>query len=291
MTETQQEAWSAEKLGTWTSEQTHEITADATIAYAKATNSENAAQLAGEVAPPVYAIVPVFPQIGEAMAGLVPPSVLMRVVHGEQDMRIHQPIVPGMTLKTRAAPVGMTTAPNGVVVHIAVETKTDAGEPVNDQSMVAFFRGADGAPTEGEMAPSHRVGADERSAEPVATVTQVFDEDQTFRYADASGDHMPIHKDDAFAKQVGLPGIIIHGLCTMAFNANAVVAECCDGDTARLKRLAVRFSRPNLPGQTLTTRIWEVLDPPAGRRAFAFESENSGGDVSIKDGLAEVQAS
>ncbi len=289
MTQAQQE-WRADRLGAWTDIKEHEITADATIAYAQATNSPIVPQLDGEVAPPVYAIVPPFGQLGEAMAGMVPTEVLMSVVHGEQDMRFHQPIVPGMTLRTRASVAGVRPARSGVTVHILVETTTADGAPVNGQSMVAFFRGAEGALDVGEQAPPHRIGVDERSEDPVATVTQAFDADQTFRYADVSGDHMPIHKDEEFAKKVGLPGIIIHGLCTMAFNSNAIVAGCCGGDTARLKRLAVRFSRPALPGQTLTTRIWQVLDPPAGRLAYSFEAANDAGDIVVKDGLAEVEA-
>ena len=58
---------------------------------------------------------------------------------------------------------------------------------------------------------------------------QQVDTDQTFRYAEASGDPMPIHLDDEFAKSVGLPGIIIHGLCTMAFNSWAAIEPVCPG--------------------------------------------------------------
>ena len=71
---------------------------------------------------------------------------------------------------------------------------------------------------------------------------------------------MPIHLDEEIAKSVGFPGIIIHGLCTMAFNSIAIVGQLCDGETERLKRLAVRFSRPALPGQDDRDRH------PLGRR-------------------------
>ncbi len=101
---------------------------------------------------------------------------------------------------------------------------------------------------------------------------------------------MPIHTDVEFAKSVGLPGIIIHGLCTMAMNSVAVVQECCDGDPERLKRLAVRFSKPGLPGEDISTTIWSVnggASDTQGREAFCFETE-MGGDLIIKDGLAEV---
>src|SRR5437588_9706879 len=61
----------------------------------------------------------------------------------------------------------------------------------------------------------------------------------TYRYAGASGDFNPIHIDEEFAKQVGLPGRILHGLWTMAQVARA--AEEAAGGSRRLRRLAVQF--------------------------------------------------
>ena len=111
--------------------------------------------------------------------------------------------------------------------------------------------------------------------------------DQTYRYAEASGDNMPIHLDAEIAKSVGLPGIIIHGLCTMAFTSWAAIQEVCGGDPSRLKRLAVRFSRPVLPGQAITTTFWAAGEAD-GNQVFGFETRNGDGEVVIKDGLAEV---
>jgi acyl dehydratase len=280
-------AWNTDALGSWTEPSTFEVEAERTIAYAKATNDGNERHLSGELAPPVFAIVPPFPQLGEPTSKVVPPEMLMRVVHGEQDMTFHQPIVPGMELVTRVAPVGVHKAPSGVTLHTRTETKTADGEPVNEQWMIAFFRGADDELDEGESAPSHRVSPDERSAEPIAVVSQHFDADQTYRYAPASGDPMPIHTDEDFAKSVGLPGIIIHGLCTMAMNSVAVVEACCGDDPERLKRLAVRFSKPGLPDHDISTSIYSVDGASNGRATFAFETEMDG-DLIIKDGLAEV---
>jgi acyl dehydratase len=61
----------------------------------------------------------------------------------------------------------------------------------------------------------------------------------TFRYAGASGDFNPIHIDEQFAKQVGLPGRILHGLWTMAQVARAHTEAA--GGPATLKRLSVQF--------------------------------------------------
>ena len=61
----------------------------------------------------------------------------------------------------------------------------------------------------------------------------------TYRYAGASGDYNPIHLDDEFARSVGLPGRILHGLWTMAQVARAQTEPA--GDTLALASLEVQF--------------------------------------------------
>ncbi|MDQ4069829.1 MAG: hypothetical protein M3203_10240 [Actinomycetota bacterium] len=112
------------------------------------------------------------------------------------------------------------------------------------------------------------------------------DPDQALRYAEASGDRNRIHLDDAAARAVGLPGVILHGMCTMALCGRAVVDELAGGDPSRLRRLAVRFYRPVFPGNDLVT-TWYDAGTDDGVRIFAFEA-SSGGKVVIRDGRAEV---
>jgi acyl dehydratase len=73
----------------------------------------------------------------------------------------------------------------------------------------------------------------------------------------------------------------------MAFTSWAAVQAVCAGDPTRLRRLAVRFSRPVLPGQQITTTFWAAGEAD-GDQVFGFETRNGDGDVVIKDGLAEV---
>ena len=128
----------------------------------------------------------------------------------------------------------------------------------------------------------------ERGA-PLFSVAQTIDRDQTFRYAEASGDPNPIHVDENIAKMAGLPGIIVHGLCTMAFTSKVAIDRLCAGDPTRLKRLRVRFSRPVLPGQTITTKVWaDNKSDRDGRKVFAYETFNPDGQPVIKGGIAEV---
>lgn len=276
-----------DKLGTWSDEVEFKVEAERLQAYAEATNDPIEAHRKGDVAPPVFAVVPVWESLGASISRVVSDDILPMVVHGEQDIFFHRPITPGMVLRSTAAPVGVQVKPAGTTVTARVECRDDEGALVNEQYMTAFFRGFSEGEGAGEAPPDHRFPEERRGDEPFAEVVQQIDEDQTFRYADASGDRMPIHLDEDFAKNVGLPGIIIHGLCTMAFTSHALLESAAGGDTARLKRLAVRFSKPVLPGQAITTRIWEHGEQ-AGTNRYVYETSNPDGDVVIKDGLAEV---
>lgn len=273
-------------LGEWSAESEFKVEAARAIAYAAATNDMNPRHTSGELAPPVFAVIPIWEPMLSAAARVTSPDVLMRVVHGEQDMRLHRPLVPGDVLRSRAAPVGVQVRGSGTTVLLKSETRDEAARLVNEQLVTLFFRGVSEGDSGGESPPEHKLTAEVKAAGPVAEATYAMDEDQTYRYADASGDRMPIHLDDGVARSVGLPGIIIHGLCTMAFTGRAVIEEVAGGDPTRLRRLAVRFSRPVLPGQTITTRIFNAGggDP----RRYGFETVNSEGQAVVKDGLAEV---
>jgi acyl dehydratase len=78
------------------------------------------------------------------------------------------------------------------------------------------------------------------------------------RYADASGDHNPIHVDPAAAAAAGLPGVVVHGMCTMAVAWAAVDRAVAYPGPGRLARAATRFSRPVLPGEDLTLEVFRT---------------------------------
>jgi acyl dehydratase len=82
----------------------------------------------------------------------------------------------------------------------------------------------------------------------------------TVRYAGASGDYNPIHIDEEFAKAVGLPGKILHGLYTMAQVARAQTEAT--GGPDRLRRLSVQFRGMGLPEQEIvvTSTVREERD-------------------------------
>jgi acyl dehydratase len=267
-------------IGQWSDEITFPVEVERSVAYALATNDPIPHHLDGTLTPPVFAVVPALSDLAETTMFAVPDELMLRILHGEQDFRFHRAIVPGETLKVRSKVVGIHGKSSGVVVTTIAETRDEKDQLVNEQYFAGFFRGGDWPHEAGTHAFDESLR--ERSADYV--VEQKFDADQTFRYAEPAGDPMPIHLDEEIAKSMGLPGIILHGLCTMAFTSHALLSHVAPNDPGRLKRLAVRFAAPGRPGQVMTTSIWD-----AGAGRYAFESINDAGQVLIKDGLAEIE--
>ncbi|MFI6997474.1 MaoC/PaaZ C-terminal domain-containing protein [Nocardia sp. NPDC050175] len=278
-----------DRLGNWGARDTFEVDRERTIAYAAATNDPLEHHRTGVYAPPVFAVVPITVMMADAAMSVVPDDLMLRILHGEHDFRFHRPIEPGETLAVRARPIGIEGKSSGVVVTSHIETySVDTGDLVNEQYFVGFFRGGQFDGVRGEPSPAHSFDENLRAREPDFLAPQTFDADQTFRYAKPAGDPMPIHLVDEFAKAMGLPGIIIHGLCTIAFISHALITRISPDDPTRLKRLAVRLSSPAFPAQTITTAAW-ATGRQDGRDRYAFETWSDSDQFVIQDGLAEFE--
>jgi 3-hydroxybutyryl-CoA dehydratase len=107
----------------------------------------------------------------------------------------------------------------------------------------------------------------------------------TARYAGASGDFNPIHIDEEFARAVGLPGRILHGLWTMAQVARAQTDAA--GGPEHLKRLSVQFRGMGVPEQevVVTGSVREVAD---GRVVVDTVAEQAGTQI-IRNAEAELE--
>ena len=106
------------------------------------------------------------------------------------------------------------------------------------------------------------------------------------RYAGASGDFNPIHIDPEFAKAVGLPGNILHGLYTMAQVARAAT-EAGGGDPRSLKRLTVQFRGMGRPEQEIKV-TGSVKSAGDGRVVVDVVAEQDGNQI-IRNAEAEVE--
>jgi len=114
------------------------------------------------------------------------------------------------------------------------------------------------------------------------------------RYAGAAGDFNPIHWSDRFAESVGLPGVIAHGMLTMAHAARLVTQWT--GDPSAVRRYSVRFTRPVVVPDDdegvlveLTGKVKSVADEDGARVATVAITASSGGRTVLGRAVAEVR--
>jgi acyl dehydratase len=264
---------------------TTEVTREAIEKYARAYNDDNPAffvsnRPVGIVAPPLFGVVVTWPSLVNAVTDSELHADLLRLLHGEQEMEFFDPIRPGDKITSTAKIASIETKPTGEALTIELDACDEKRERKVRILFSAFIRG-------GGSRRAREKEAEGVERPTIVTVSQQIDADQTRRYAEASGDLNPIHVDENVARMAGLPGIIVHGLCTMAFTSKVIVDNFCGGDPTRLKRLGVRFARPVFPGQTITTKV-SSSGEKNGRRLLNFETYNPEGRAVIRDGIAEV---
>lgn len=260
---------------------TYEVTSEAIKKYAQATNEDNPVFNSDQAfIPPAFPIVPAGAGIANAFFDEELGVNLPLLVHGEEEHVFHLPIRSGDVLTVDSSLESVDQKETGETFTVYTSLTNQGGELACELRSLMFIRGT---------GSGSRSGASTEEPPEIAFQTiQKVDDDQTYRYAEASGDHNSIHVDPEFATKVaGLPGIICHGMCTMAFASKVVLDEAAGGDPSRLKRIKVRFSKPVFPGQTLTTRGW-LLSDSEGLKTYGFETLNPEGKTVIKNGIAEV---
>ncbi len=271
--------------------QDYGVTAEAILKYAKAYNEDNPVFLdveraGGIIAPPMFGVVMGWLPIMLAMTDTDLRVDVLQLLHGEQDMHFRLPVVPGDIITCIATIQHIEEKASGESLAVEVQSTNQRGEMVQTMLFSAFIRSKTKMKRRGK---SHQAFSPSPKEEPLLQISQSIDTNQTYRYAEASGDHNPIHVDENVAKMAGLPGIIVHGLCTMAFTSKVMIDHLCDHDPGRLHRLRVRFARPVFPGQEITTAVWKKADQ-AGIGVYTYETYNPDGKAVIKDGIAEIRA-
>lgn len=100
------------------------------------------------------------------------------------------------------------------------------------------------------MTPAAKVRFEDLAVgDEIPSLSRVVAREDVKRYADASGDQNPLHQNDDFARAVGFPGIIAHGMYTMGHLARCLTEWL--GDPGDLKRLKVQFRAPVFMDETI----------------------------------------
>ena len=175
-----------------------------------------------------------------------------RVVHGEQAVELHRALAPEGEASASSRIIAVYDKGEKGAILMVETVLADTAGPIATLKSSIFARadGGFGGSADGET-PPHKIP----ERRPDLSLDIPTRPDQALLYR-LSGDRNPLHADPSFAKMVGFPRPILHGLCTFGITCRAVMQAFTDFDPAPVKAHQARFSAPVFPGETVTVDLW-----------------------------------
>ncbi len=286
-----------------------EISGRQTSNYAAAVGDANARYFddtreGGLVAPPMLAAAITWPLSavlgpklaqagGSAEGAAIDPAIFKTQVHHTETLIFHRPVRPGDVLSVAGRVVAVLPHRAGARLVVRFDATDESGADVFTEYSGAMLRGVDcvgpGDGGGGAEIDSPKIPAppERMDAEPLWRAAIQIDALAPYRYDAGSDIHFPIHTSPAFARSVGLPGIIHHGTGTLALAARELVDREAGGDPARLKSLSCRFSGMVRPGEEIEVNLL-ARENVTGGQALFFEVTNADGGRAIDRGHALI---
>ncbi len=238
-----------------------------------------------------HAIVPASPMYAAALsrnpvsAMLKDPSLGIayeKILHYSQCFDWHRPLYPGDLLVCNATLTEIQQKDSGRLIVFETNSYNQNKEKIVSGKWVFL---------EKALIPN---SSNQKNKSSTETNSPIFEYKidipkwQTFAYAEASGDRNPIHLYDKAAKNVGLPGIIIHGLCTMSLCHKELVNKLCQGNPRLIKTLSVCFSKPIFPGNPIFLRGIDTNKSEEGE-TVSFVAQNQEGITVLKNSFCILE--
>jgi len=202
------------------------------------------------------------------------------VVDGERRITFHKPLPPKCETISDERMLAILDKGEGkgaVLVQERATREAKSGDKLFTIVSSIFARGDGGFGGSPEGGPAPHI-LPERAPDLVKECDTRAD--QALLYA-LSGDRNPLHRDPAFAKMVGFPRPILHGLCSYGTACRAVLSTLADYQPERIKQFDVRFSKPVFPGETLVVEMWK----DGGTISYRASVKDRPGTVVLNNGL------
>ena len=208
----------------------------------------------------------------------------VKIVHGEQALRLHRPIPAAGTVlgRTRVKAVVDKGRDKGALVILERSVIDKAsGTLLATLDHTTFCRG-DGGFGKGDEAPPPPPAVPEGTPDASCDLPTLPQAALIYRLC---ADRNPLHAEPAVARAAGFPRPILHGLCTYGVAGPAILRTFCNYQPEKLSGLSVRFSAPVYPGETLRTEMWRRGD------TILFRSRALERDVVVlNNGVATINA-
>ena len=235
-------------------------------------------------ASPIHPFVLSSPAFDDTVRGLaVDPAAIPVVVHVSQRITVSRLLRPDEPVTVDLQVTGARREARGVRLALHGAVLDADTEPIADLITSVLLNAAVTVEPFGEM-PTPAAPAGSGVGTP-ANRTWSLTTEMIRRYAEASGDHNPIHLDDAAARAAGFDGVIAHGMSVLAAVTEIAVDEYGDGDPAMIRDVGCRFSSPVSPGEPVDVE----LRPDAGGSVIRFACSAARG-IALKAGWIAIGA-
>ena len=178
-----------------------------------------------------------------------------KVVHGEQSLLLHKPLPASGTIigKTHISHLIDKGADKGAVIYQARELfDQKTGDKLATVQSATFARG-DGGFGRTDAPPPAAPATPDGKPDAVCDIPTLPQAALIYRL---SGDYNPLHAEPAIGRAAGFKQPILHGLCTYGVAGRAILKTICGYDSSKLLGVAVRFSSPVYPGETIRTEMY-----------------------------------
>jgi len=215
-----------------------------------------------------------------------PMEIVATQVHYSEHLEIHKPVKPGdkLTIKGKIAAI----LPHRAGTHLVIkyEATDENGMLVFTEHTGAMMRGVSctGNSNAQELLPS----VPENISPSELWKTEIFvDPLRPFIYDGCSGIFFPIHTSVKFARQVGLPGIILQGTATLAMTISSIIENEANGNPERIKTICCRFTGMVRPDSNISIQLTGKNTNKDNTDLF-FNTLNSSGQKAISNGYIKI---
>ena len=215
-----------------------------------------------------------------------PHQILMTQVHYTEYLEFHRPVLPGDSLTIRGHIAAILPHRAGTHVIIRFDAADAKGQPVFTEWVGAMMRGIS-CLNGGQGMESVPVVPENNGVARGWKSKIAIDPLLPYLYDGCTDIVFPIHTSPRFARQVGLPGIILQGTATLALAVRELINREAGGDPERLKKLHCRFTGMVIPGTDITVQRSGKRDTENGSDIF-FHVVNGDGVKAISHGYAEI---
>ncbi|MFX0152426.1 MAG: MaoC/PaaZ C-terminal domain-containing protein [Candidatus Hodarchaeota archaeon] len=268
--------------------------------YAAATEDNNQKYFDDEkeegiVAPPMFAVSKSWP-ILENLSQFIeaydfPTELFFTIVHYTEHLKIHRLIKPGDELEFKGKIAAILPHRAGTHIILCLEVTDNNNKPVFTEFLGGMLRGVEcigGAMGEKNVPVLARDFLDKENHDPLWEKSIVIDPLRTFIYDGCTGISFPIHTSKQFARQVGLPGIILHGTATLAFAVKELTNKEANGNPSKIKEIACKFTDMVFPGSIIKLILQEREKTDNGKELI-FEVHNDKGKKAIREGYVLIK--